>query len=433
MKLFKIILFLITLTTVIEAQELLTIDLAIKIGLEKNYAVLIAKNNKEISKTQNNIGNAGMSPSVTLNGNLNFANLNSRQEFNTGAIQERTGASSNNLGTSVNAFWTVFDGLKMFAVKKRLNQLEELSTIQLRQQMEATIYEIILGYYDIVRINQLIKASNQNLLIYAERKKIAKLKLDIGSDSKVDLLMIQSDENKAKSDVLQLELQLISAKATLNNLLVRSVDTDFKTYDSIINTYNPVYEDLKKSSENSNSTLLISKQNELIINQTIYEARAANLPLVQLNGAYVFNRSQSQVGIVFLNRQLGFNAGLTASWLLFNGNKNKRLIKEKQINLLNQKYVTEQAKQSLDAKVYIYYQTFLTNKKIEELETQNLADSKEVLSISLERYKIGKATFLETQETQKNLEDAQVRYYNALYNTKKAETELLKANGQLVK
>lgn len=422
-----------TLANVVKAQELLTIDAAIKIGLEKNYSVLIAKNNKEIAKTQNNMGNAGMSPSVTLNGNLNFANLNSYQEFNTGVVQDRTGANSNNIGASVNAYWTVFDGLRMFAVKKRLNQTEELSAIQLKLQIEATVYNIILGYYDIVRINQLIKASKQNLSIYAERKKIAKLKLDIGSDSKVDLLLTQSDENKAQSDLLQLELQLISAKANLNNLLIRNVDNDFKTSDSIVNNYNPVFEELKKSTESFNPTLLISKQNELIINQTIYEARAANLPLVQLNGAYNFTRSQSQAGIIFLNRQAGINAGLTASWLIFNGNKNNRLVKERQINLLNQKYITEQTKQSIDAMVYVYYQTFLTNKKILELETQNLADSKEVLNISVERYKIGKATFLETQETQKNLEDAQVRYFNALYNSKKAETELLKANGQLVK
>ncbi|MGZ4099949.1 MAG: TolC family protein, partial [Bacteroidia bacterium] len=173
--------------------------------------------------------------------------------------------------------------------------------------------------------------------------------------------------------------------------------------------------------------------NELIINQTITEARSANLPLVQLNGAYNFTRAQSQAGIIFLNRQQGLNAGLTASWLLFNGNKNNRLVKERQINLMNQKYMTEQVKQTIDALVYINYQGFLTNKKILDLEKQNLADSKEVLDVSVERYRIGKTNLLETIETQQNLEDAQTRYINALYNVKKAETELLKANGGLIK
>jgi outer membrane protein TolC len=108
-------------------------------------------------------------------------------------------------------------------------------------------------------------------------------------------------------------------------------------------------------------------------------------------------------------------------------------VKERQINLLNQKYITDQTKISVDAVVYINYQTYLTNKKILDLEGKNLADSREVLNVSLERYRIGKANLLETIETQKNLEDAQVRYFNALYNVKKAETELLRSNGALVK
>lgn len=430
---FKIFLFFCFCTVLLPAQELLTIDAAITTGLKNNYDLIIAKNIKEISNAQNNYGNAGMSPTVSLNANLNAANINSHQEFNTGTIQDRTGAASNSFGSSLNVAWTVFDGMKMFAVKKRLSQTEQLRSYELKQEIENTVYNIILAYYNIVRINALIKASNQDLEIYAERKKLAKVKLEIGQDSKVDLLLIQSDENKVKSSLLQLQLELLSAKAALNNLLVRTVDTDFKTSDSIVSSYDPALEELKKTVEKNNSDILISKQNELIIKQSITEAKAANLPFVQLNGAYNFTRSQSQAGIIFLNQQQGFFGGITASWLIFNGNRNNRLVKERQIDLLNQEYVTKKMKQNIDGIVYISYQSYLTNKKILEIESQNLIDSKEVLDVSLERYKIGKTNLLETIETQKNLEEAQTRYVNALYNVKKAETELLRANGGLVK
>jgi hypothetical protein len=39
----------------------------------------------------------------------------------------------------------------------------------------------------------------------------------------------QSNENKAKSAIVQLELQLLNAKTKLNVLLNKPVDTDFKT------------------------------------------------------------------------------------------------------------------------------------------------------------------------------------------------------------
>ena len=433
MKLFKYFVIVLGFCNYLVAQDLLTVNDAIKIGLEKNYSVLIVKNNQEIAKTQNNFGNSGMSPTVSLNGGINAASLDSYQEFNTGAIQDRTGAKTNNLSASLNANWTIFDGLKMFAVKKRLDLNEGLSAMELKQQMENTVYDIIISYYGIVKTLELIKAAKQNLSIYEERKKLAKLKLEIGSDSKVDVLLSQSDENKAKSAIIQLELQLLNSKVALNNLLNKPADFDYKTSDSIIVNYDPAIGELKKSASTANASIQISKQNELIFTQSIKEARSANLPLVQLNGAYNFTRNQSQAGIIFLNRQNGLNGGVTASWLLFNGNKNNKLVKERNILALNQKYITEQTQIKVDGVVYTNYKTFLLNKQIVGLELQNLKDSKEVLDVSIERYKIGKANLLETIETQKNLEDAQTRYINALYAIKIAETELLRTNGSLVK
>ena len=424
---------LVAASSLVFSQSVLTVEDAIKIGLEKNYAVLIVKNEQEIAKLQNNFGNAGMSPTVSVNANLNLANINSYQEFSTGVIQERNGAQSNNTGASVNVGWMIFDGLKMFAVKKRLGLNEQLSAIELKQKMENTVYDIVSAYYMVVKTNELIKAAKQNLSIYEERKKIAKLRLEIGSDSKVDVLLSQSNENKAKSAIIQLELQLLNAKTKLNTLLNKPVDTEFNTTDSIVVNFNPNIDDLKKEVSKSNSSILMSKQNELITQQSIKEARSANLPFVQLNGAYNFTRSQSQAGFVFLNRQAGLNAGVTAGWLIFNGNKNSKLVKERNILYLNQKYVTEQMQMQIDGQVFNSYKTYLLNKTIVDLEKQNLSDSKEVLDVSIERYKVGKSNLLETIETQKNLEDAQVRYIEALYAIKMAETDLLRANGSLVK
>jgi outer membrane protein TolC len=262
---------LVGLSSGLYAQSVLTIEEAIKTGLEKNYSVLMVKNEQEIAKLQNNFGNAGMSPTVSINANLNLANINSYQEFSTGVIQERNGAQSNNTGASVNVGWMIFDGLKMFAVKKKLGLNEQLTAIELKQQMENTVYEIVAAYYSVVKTNELIKAAKQNLSIYEERKKLAKLKYEIGSDSKVDVLLSQSNENKAKSAIVQLELQLLNAKTKLNTLLNKPVDTDFKTSDSIIVNYNPTIEDLKKEVSKSNSSILMSKQSELMMQQSIKE------------------------------------------------------------------------------------------------------------------------------------------------------------------
>lgn len=415
------------------SQEILRVDDAIKIGLEKNYSVLIVKGQKDIAKAQNNIGNAGMSPTIAASGAYNLANLNSYQEFASGATQERNGAQSNAATASLNLSWTVFDGLRMFAIKKRLNMNEEYSAITLKREMENTIFEIIVSYYEIVRFKELIKAEKQNLSIYSERKKISQLKYEIGSASIVDMLLSQTDENKAKGTIIQLELNLIKAKAALNTLLTRPVDTDFVTADSIVVYFDPDLADLKKSAKMNNRAILLSKQSEFMLEQSVKEARAINIPFLQLNGAYQLNQSQNEAGFLFKNRQAGLTAGITANWLIFNGGKNSKLIKERNIQVLNQRLVTEQTALNVDAQVYVSYQTFQLNKQITNMERQNLSDTKKVLSISLERYRTGKADLLETIISQKYLEDTQVRLINALYATKVSETELLRVNGSLVK
>jgi outer membrane protein len=415
------------------AQETLTLDNAIKLALEKNYAVLISKNDVEIAKAQNNIGAAGMSPTVSLNGNLNLANINSYQEFSNGTSQDRKNAQNSNTTGGLNVSWMIFDGMRMFAVKKRLSLNEKLNEFELRQQMEATVYTVMVSYYDIVRVSKLINASKQNLEIYDERLKIAKLKSDIGSESKVDLLLTVTDENRVRTDILRLEQQLANSKINLNALMVRPVETDFNVQDTIIINADPNIDELKKTTIKNNSSVLIAQQNELIGEQLVKESKATMLPQIQLNGAYNFNLSKSQAGFLTLNRQNGLNAGLSANWLLFNGGRTRKLILERQLALLNTKYLIDENIKQVDALVFLNYKAFLLNKQILDIEKDNLQSANELITISMERYKLGKATLLETKETQKNFEDAQVRYINSLYDAKLAETQLMRANGTLIK
>lgn len=425
--------FLVGLATSASSQTYMGIDDAIKIGLEKNFAVVIAKNQNQISQLQNNIGNAGMSPQLSVNGGAVFSNINSFQEFVNGTTQERNNAQSSGYSAALHLDMKVYDGSKMFAIKSRLNQTENLTALQLRQQMENLIYEVMLAYYNIVRIDVMIRTEKQNLLIYQERKKIAKLKMEVGSDSKVDFLLSQSDENRAKSTIVQMELQMLDAKTKLNNLIGLSPETEYTTEDTIKVSYSPTIADLKKDLNTRNAMILIAKQQTLISEQYIKEARSNQLPYLNLGLDYRYLNNKSQAGFLAANNQNGLFAELTAGWLLFNGNKNRNLVREMNLQNLNQQIILKQTELEVDALVQLNYRRFLLSKQIAELELSNLLDSRELQVISMERYRVGKTNLLEIIEAQKNLEDAQYRYITALYSVKIAEAELLRANGELVK
>ncbi len=414
-------------------QSVLTLENAIKIGLENNYSIVLAEQDKGIAKSQNNIGNAGMSPIITTTASTSLASVNSYQEFATGANQERKGAQSTNNNLAVNLNWTLFDGLKMFAIKKRLNLAENISDLNYKQTLQNSIYDISIAYFDLVRLQELIKAAKQNLDIYEEREKISKLRYEIGLDAKIDLALIQLDKNRVVADLKRLDLQLFMAKANLNRVLARSADEDFTVTDPIEIKVEASYDELKKNVLSGNLTLLASMKTESLMDQYVKEARGVLMPIIQLTSSYNILRSRNQAGLLLTNQQAGLNAGLTASWVLFNGFKNSQFVQERKLRYVSQQYLTRQVQLQLDVLLYTQYKSFAVQKEIMLLEKQNLDFAQSITVVATERYRVGKASILETKEIQKNIEDAQARYISALFEAKKAEIELLRATSQLVK
>jgi len=70
MRNFLIVLVIFVLVPFVEGQEILQLDEVIKLTLENNFDVLIAKNNIEIAKNNNNIGlvGGGQSTGGTVSG-----------------------------------------------------------------------------------------------------------------------------------------------------------------------------------------------------------------------------------------------------------------------------------------------------------------------------------------------------------------------------
>ncbi len=79
------------------------------------------------------------------------------------------------------------------------------------------------------------------------------------------------------------------------------------------------------------------------------------------------------------------------------------------------------------------FSTYDLQKKALALEETNISLAKENVSIAYERYKQAVTTFVELREAQQSLEDAYTRLIAARYDTKVAETELLRLRGDVLK
>ncbi|MBK7572335.1 MAG: TolC family protein [Bacteroidetes bacterium] len=433
MKLNKKLTFLfMAVTFLANAQEIkLPIDSAIKIALEKNYDVLIYSNLTEIEKNNNTIGNAGMLPNIDLSGTYIKSNNDLKQELSNGTNVDKKGVASTNTNLDAGLNWTLFDGMRMFHTKKKLDGFFYQSEQQLKLQMETTISNVIDAYYTIIRDQQLLKAIQQQIILLKERMQLSERKLNNGSGSKLDLLQAKVEFNRQKSIELVTLSDIDEAKLRLNYLLARPMDTPFITEDTVIISFRPSYDELKKSLPDNNNIRLY-EMNRKLAELSLKENQSLRYPTITFMSHYIFNRSENGAGFTLLNQSKGLNFGVSASVPIFNGFNINRQIKNSKLDVLNSKLQFTQVNEQINAELANAFRKFSNCLEILSTEEENILLAREMLLIAQERYRVGISNSIELQDSYRSFEESMLRLVEARFKAKTLETDLRRISGRLI-
>lgn len=419
------------------AQDADTLDIndAIRIGLQNNYAIQIARNNAEISENNDALGNAGFLPTVTADGSLTQRVQDSRTEFAPGTIPNRNdeGAETTVTNYGVDAAWTIFDGLTMFATADRLDTQADIGNLEAQLQVEQTLADIISTYFQVVGQQQAYRVLENTLEVSQERIRIAETKLDLGSGSEYDLLQARSDYNADRASLIRSGTGLKQAKVLVNQILANTVDMDFDVQGDIVLAEMLELQSLLTDALAQNSELVISRLNERVAEAQIREITGEWFPQISLGGGYRYNKTEASQGFSELNETKGFSYGLTARINLFDGlNKNRRR-QNAQIELKNEQLRQEQQKLLITAQIRQIYEQYSDALALIDLEVENLQYTEQTLDIALERFRLGTISSVELREAQLSLLNAENRLISAQIEAKTAETELLRLSGRLIR
>ncbi|MFZ1457910.1 MAG: TolC family protein [Saprospiraceae bacterium] len=415
------------------SQQMLSLEDAISIAIQNNYNVQIARNAALIDKTNNTIGNAGMLPQVNLIfGNNNNIN-NTRQQFFSG--DERTGNNVNttNLNANLQLAWTVFDGMRMFATRERLKEIESAGQLNTMIQMENTIYQVMSAYYNIIQHKKRISTIGKAIELSLERRSLAALKKELGTSSSFPVLQADVDINADSAALIRQNLLLKNTKILLNEILGRSPNTEFEINDYLEPTLLPDYQDMLSKAETNNKWLQMTDKNIKISEINIKQWQANRLPSVDVNLGYNFTRFSAEIGVLKFNQNLGFSYGLTGRWNIFNGFNNKREIQVAKLNLESGKLSKEQSRLSIHTDLFTFYTNYLAAVEMAEVEKKNINIAKENLNITSEKMRIGTIQSLELRQAQLNLVDAEFRKIMAEFDAHMAILEIKRLTGDLIK
>ncbi|MGZ9736294.1 TolC family protein [Flavobacterium sp. GNP002] len=425
---FVLLLFCVVKTN---AQEVLTLESAVKIALENNYEIKIATNNLSIEKTNVAIGNAGMLPTVTATVVDNNSIQNSSQTRQDGTETELDNAKNNSLTYGVGLDWTVFDGMRMFARLDQLKELQKLGEAQLKLTVITRISDVNAAYYNLVQQQQQLAALDTTIVISNQRLTLAQNRFTIGKASKLEVLNAQVDLNTDQVALLRQKELYANSKILLNQLLARDVATDFKVIDELEVDALLLLPELRALAEKQNPQLEAQIINKRVAELELKQIKAARYPTVRVNTAYNFSESQSSLGFVAQSQSRGLNYGFSASLNIFDGFSQNRNEKIAKIQIENSKLNIDQQNLALNSQLATSYQTYLTNLELIALEEKNESIAKQNLNITLEKFRIGTITTLEFRTAQLNYVNAKVRYSNAQFQGKLSEIALRELAGNL--
>ncbi|MDR1672658.1 MAG: TolC family protein [Bacteroidales bacterium] len=421
-------------TTIVLEAELsrLTLTDAIAEGLKNNFSILLARNNEQISNNNVTPGNAGMLPSVTLNGTATKGIADSNMEFATGGSQDRTGAKSTNLNGNVALDWTIFDGLTMFANYDRLKALQVVGRENFRSVLQETVAAIMTVYFDIVSRQQELDAMKHILEISRRRLRSANDLFQAGKVSKVDLLSAQVDYNADTASYIQQTEGLRDAKIRINQLLARDIDGDFRVADTIVIDQTLIYGTILDKALSENPDVIISRMEASAAGFTLKAAQGARYPVVRITSSYVMAQQNSESGQISQNKSNTFNYGATASIPLFRGFNINREIKNAKLEKESAELRYEEMRKAIETQVARAYSAYEVNRKLALFETANLGLAADNLDVSMERYRFGAISAIELRDVQRSYISATNRTIVAVYNAKVAETALKLLTGEVM-
>lgn len=433
----KTLLLLFTISGAIQDPDsTLSAEEAVSIALEKNFDIRLEQYNLDISENNNTYGNAGFFPTVEASGGASQSIRNTDQTLNFGegpVQQSQSGASSTNYNAGVNLEWTVFDGMKMFATKAKLDQFAKANQSVFKAQIQNVISDVLKAFYNAALEQERLVLLKSTLELSEERVTISKDKYEVGKASKLEFLQAQVDYNTDQSAYVRQQEVVALRKYELQQLL-----GIVHVSDSISLRYNYELEFVRTRKEaedvalTQNPDLMYLQDQQEVSLLTTRELERERLPSLDFNLGYNYSKQENEVGVLRSNQATGFNYGVTATMTLFDGMNQHRSIQNAKIQSEQAMTMYDRAKAQLITSVRSAYITYQNAVTLADLETKNLEVAQENIEIALERYRVGKSNPLEIREAQNNAVDASIRKLEAVNTAKIAEIELMRLTGTIL-
>lgn len=419
----------------LEAQQVYTLKECLEEGLQNNYSLRIVHNEEQISKNNATLGNAGYLPTLDFtadySGDLSDIETKTRA---TGEITKNNNVDDHTVDVGLSLNWTIFDGFNISTTYKELKELERQGETNTRIAIEDFIAELTSEYYNFIQQKIRLKNFRYAMSLSKERLRIAEASHLVGKFSGLDYQQAKVDFNADSAQYIKQQELLHTSRIQLNELMAsHNVNRHIIIKDSTIDVHSDLnYDELWNSTLAINASLLKADQNTTLAQLDYKKINSRNYPYLKLNAGYGYTFNKYGVNTYSRRNELGFNAGVTIGFNIFDGNR-RREKRNATLAYKNRQLERKNLELSLRSDLSNLWQAYRNNLQLLNLERQNLITAKDNHDIAMDRYIQGDLSGFEVREAQKSLLDAEERILSAEYDTKICEISLLQISGMITK
>lgn len=412
--------------------KLLTFEDAITNGLSNNFSIRIIKNETNIAKNNNSLGNAGFLPTLGFSGSARESALTTETTAVGGEVTKGDKAGTSQLSAGASLVWTLFDGFKMFIQKDKLGLLQKQGETSARVTIENILSEIIVTYYSIIQNKNRLKVLQDAIDFSNRRRELIMRKYQIGSASELGYLQSVVDLNADSAAFLRQQVSLKNAKADLNLLMVADAASEYEVNDTITFLSLPDYQTLVSSLGISNAQIELAGQNSMITEMNYRLTHSPKYPQIDFFTDYNFNRLKYDFGTTSINKNHGSAVGLNISYTIFDGFNRRRNSTNALIQKENSDIQLQQVTKEIESQVFQLYNDYENNLKLVKFEVDNVKISKRNTFIAFEKYRLGELSDIDLRQIQIKQLEAENSLLLAQFQAKQIETELLRISGKIL-
>ncbi|MBS1599778.1 MAG: TolC family protein [Bacteroidetes bacterium] len=408
----------------------LTLQDAVNIALKNSLDIQLSKNNVEIATIGNYIGMAGGLPLIAATATDNYSYIGVHQKLNTGDEIKRNGANANNINGNLTGSILLFNGNRVHATKKRLEELQVQSDDQLNSEIQNVMAAVMTSYYDVLRQQGYIKTINESIVVAQKKLEIVKTQQSVGLANNADLFQSQVDLNNLIQSQESQQIIIDQAKAELLRLLTLKSDSLITIQDTILVDKPMALDDIMNRL--SNNPDILSADEQIKINQLIVKETAAQrYPTIRGSMGYSYSQNNAAAGQLLLNQSYGPLVGISINIPFYNGSIYKRQQKIAEVNTKNAVLQKNILIRDYSANVVKTYQAYTTTLKQLETQQKNFELAHQLLNLVLQRFQLRQATILELSQAQQSFVTSGFSLINYSFVAKSAEIELKRVASQL--